>query len=266
MTGLDERIKETFEESNATCGSPRIHGKSRKEGLKVSEGTVCRRMSALNISPARKKKFKAATDSSHNGKIAPNLPNRVFDAAELGRYWVSDVTYIPIGGPFVYLATMIDLADRMVVGWDLSGNMTGEDTVIAAFKKAKNNRQIEQGLLFHSDRGSQYVSAAFRKLSDENECIQGMSRKGNCWDDAVAESFFKTIKMESLDRCKFTSISQVYPVVFRYIDGWYNTTRIHTSLRNLSPRERFLQLSQQKAIKMAAWLTFLLVLCRDDDQ
>jgi transposase InsO family protein len=171
---------------------------------------------------------------------------------ELGRFWVSDITYIPIGNSFVYLTTIIDLADRMVVGWNLSDNMTDKDTIIAAFNKAKNNRKIKHGLLFHSDRGSQYVSKEFRKLLDASNCTQSMSRKGNCWDNAVAESFFKTIKMESLDRYKFTCMSQVYSVVFRYIEGWYNTMRIHTSLGDLSPRERFLQLSQHDAIKMAA--------------
>lgn len=249
---LDKRIQEIFEESGATYGSPRIYLKLRKEGLEVSESTVYRRMNTLNISPKRKKKFKVTTDSKHNEKVSPNLLDRVFNVTELGRFWVSDITYIPLGDSFVYLATIIDLADRMVVGWNLSDNMTDRDTIIAAFNKAKNNRKIDQGLLFHSDRGSQYVSKEFRKLLEENNCIQSMSRKGNCWDNAVAESFFKTIKMESLDHYKFTSISQVYSVLFRYIEGWYNTMRIHTSLGDLSPREMFLQLSQQKAIKMAA--------------
>jgi len=249
---LDKRIQEIFEESGATYGSPRIYLKLRKEGLEVSESTVYRRMNTLNISPKRKKKFKVTTDSKHNEKVSPNLLDRVFNVTELGRFWVSDITYIPLGDSFVYLTTIIDLADRMVVGWNLSDNMTDRDTIIAAFNKAKNNRKIDQGLLFHSDRGSQYVSKEFRKLLEENNCIQSMSRKGNCWDNAVAESFFKTIKMESLDHYKFTSISQVYSVLFRYIEGWYNTMRIHTSLGDLSPREMFLQLSQQKAIKMAA--------------
>ena len=116
--------------------------------------------------------------------------------------WVSDIIYIRIKHSFVYLTTVIDLADRMVVGWNLSGNMTDEDTVIAALKKAIRNRSISPGLLFHSDRGSQYASTEFRKLLAAQKCKQSMSRKGNYWDNAVAESFFKTIKTESLNRYK----------------------------------------------------------------
>jgi len=249
---LDRRIKEIFEESGATYGSPRIYKQLRKEGIQVSESKVYRRMSAMGISPKIKKKFKVTTDSKHEEKISPNLLNRAFDVEELGRFWVSDITYIPIGDTFVYLTTIIDLADRMVVGWNLSDSMTDSDTVIAAFKKALNNRPIKKGLLFHSDRGSQYVSKDFRKLLTENKCVQSMSRKGNCWDNAVAESFFKTIKTESLNRYKFTTMHQVYSVVFKYIDGWYNTMRIHTTLGDLSPRERFSQLIQLKANKKAA--------------
>lgn len=243
---LDRRIKEVFKGSNETYGSPRIYKKLKKEGLKLSESKVYRRMSALGISPKIKKKFKVTTDSKHGKKISPNLLNRAFDVNELGRFWVSDITYIPIGDCFVYLTTIIDLADRMVVGWNLSDNMTDKDTVIAAFKKALNNRPVEEGLLFHSDRGSQYVSADFRNLLSDNKCIQSMSRKGNCWDNAVAESFFKTIKTESLNRHKFTTMDQVYSTVFKYIDGWYNTIRIHTSLGDRSPREMFFQLNANK--------------------
>jgi len=125
----------------------------------------------------------------------------------------------------------------MVVGWSLSDNMTDKDTVIAAFEKAVKNRPIETGLIFHSDRGSQYASNDFRKLLDREKCIQSMSRKGNCWDNAVAESFFKTIKVESLYRHKFKNSQEVYSAIFDYIDGWYNTKRIHSSLNGKSPRE-----------------------------
>ncbi len=127
--------------------------------------------------------------------------------------------------------------------------MTDEDTIIAAFKRALDNRKIEKGLIFHSDRGSQYVSDKFRELLASNNCIQNMSRKSNCWDNAVAESFFKTIKTKSLNRYKFTNINQVYSITFDYIEGWYNTMRIHSTLGNRSPREMFLLL---KANKLAA--------------
>lgn len=236
---LDNIVKEAFAESRETYGSPRIYKKLKKQGVKVSESTVCRRMKALGLSPKIKKKFKVTTDSNHDELIAPNILDRAFNPEEPGTVWVSDITYIRVRDSFVYLTTVIDLADRMVVGWNLSDNMTDNDTVIAAFKKAVNNRPIEPGLIFHSDRGSQYVSTEFRRLLEEKQCVQSMSRKGNCWDNAVAESFFKTIKTESLHRYKFTSMSQVYSIVFDYIDGWYNTMRIHTSLGDRSPIEMY---------------------------
>ncbi len=235
---LNTQIKTVFEESRSTYGSPRVHQELQRMEVDISESTVARRMKSIAITPKLKKKFKNTTDSKHDLKISPNLLSREFTATELGRKWVSDITYIRVGySSFVYLTTVIDLADRMVVGWNLSDNMTDQDTIIAAFNKAVKNRPILPGLIFHSDRGSQYASKEFRKLLDEKECIQSMSRKGNCWDNAVAESFFKTIKVESLYRYKFENAQQVYSAIFDFIDGWYNTKRIHSSLGGISPRE-----------------------------
>ncbi len=236
-TILNEQIKTVFEDSRSTYGSPRIHIELQKMKIDISESTVARRMKDLGITPKLKKKFKNTTDSNHDLKVSPNILNREFTYTELGRAWVSDITYIRVQHSFVYLTTVIDIADRMVVGWSLSDNMIDEDTVIAAFKKAVKNRPIYPGLIFHSDRGSQYASNEFRKLLDKEKCIQSMSRKGNCWDNAVAESFFKTIKVESLYRYKFTNVQQVYSAIFDYIDGWYNTKRIHSSLDGRSPIE-----------------------------
>lgn len=234
---LDDKIKGLFEQSRATYGSPRIWLALQDLGIAVSESSVARRMKSLGITPKIKKRFKNTTDSKHDLQISANLLNREFRVAQLGKVWVSDITYIRLKHSFVYLTTIIDLADRMVVGWSLSDNMTDEDTVIAAFKKAVRNRPIALGLMFHSDRGSQYASIAFRELLAKYKCTQSMSRKGNCWDNAVAESFFKTIKGESLNRYKFEKIAEVYSAIFDYIDGWYNTRRIHSSLNGQSPRQ-----------------------------
>ena len=234
---LDEKIKKVFETSKETYGSPRVTDQLNKEQVKVSKSTVARRMKALELSPELKKKFKSTTDSNHKLPVAANILNRDFKAGELNRAWVSDITYIRVSNYFVYLTVIIDLADRMVVGWNLSNNMTCEDTVIAAFNKAIKTRDIQPGLIFHSDRGVQYASLEFRKLLAHFKCIQSMSRKGNCWDNAVAESFFKTIKVESLYRHKFINQSSVYSVIFDYIDGWYNTIRIHSTLAGKSPLE-----------------------------
>jgi len=236
-SSLNEQIKTVFESSKSTYGSPRVCIALKKLNIEVSKSTIARRMKDLKISPILKKKFKTTTDSNHDLEISPNLLKREFTVTELGKVWVSDITYIRLKHSFVYLTTIIDLADRMVVGWNLSNNMTDEDTTIAAFKKAIKNRPILPSLIFHSDRGSQYASKEFRKLLEQEKCIQSMSRKGNCWDNAVAESFFKTIKVESLYRFKFENAAEIYSAIFDYIDGWYNTQRIHSTLGGKSPRE-----------------------------
>jgi len=243
---IDEKIKAIFKESDDTYGSPRVWEALEKLGIAISESTIARRMKALGLTPKKKKKYKHTTDSKHTLPIAPNILNRQFKVSEPGRVWVGDITYIRMRHRFVYLTTVIDLADRMVVGWNISDNMTDKDTVIAAFKKALTNRPIKKELIFHSDRGSQYAGKDFRALLAKNDCIQSMSRKGNCWDNAVAESFFKTIKSESLNRYEFENIYQVKSIVFRYIDGWYNTVRIHSSLGGRSPREMFALLVLKK--------------------
>lgn len=247
MTSLDCEIIEVFELSKGTYGSPRVHEEFQKRDIEISQSTIARRMRTLEISPKRKKKFKKTTDSNHDFKISPNVLDRNFSVEKLGKVWVSDITYIRMKASFVYLTTVIDLADRSVVGWNLSTNMTDMDTTIAALKKALRNRKVDEQLIFHSDRGSQYASNEFRKLIKDNKMIQSMSRKGNCWDNAVAESFFKTIKVECLYRYKFETISEVYSVVFNYIDGWYNTCRIHSTLDGKSPNEMFEFLNTRKA-------------------
>ena len=234
---LDEQIKAAFECSRSTYGSPRVYEALCKKSIGTSKSTVARRMKALKITPKKKKRFKHTTNSKHDKKVAPNLLNQCFEASDLGKIWVSDITYIALIRGVVYLTSVIDLADRMVVGWSLSNHMTDQQTTIAAFKNAVRNRPVEEGLIFHSDRGSQYASDNFRKLLEDYKCIQSMSRKGNCWDNAVAESFFKTIKVEELYHHRFESIEQVYSVVFDYINGWYNTMRIHSTLDGKSPRE-----------------------------
>lgn len=243
----EEAILSIFYSSRRTYGSPRIAEELNKSVQQLSERTIARRMRDLGISSRVKKKYKKTTDSNYNQAVAPNILNRKFNTNELGRYWVSDITYIPIKASFVYLTTVIDLADRMVVGWSLSDNMTDQDTIIAAFNKAVKNRPVSDGLIFHSDRGSQYVSKDFRAVLEEHNCIQSMSRKGNCWDNAVAESFFKTIKVEELNRFEFKHIDHVYLALFEYIDGWYNTHRIHSTLGGKSPKQMTEYLAQNRA-------------------
>jgi len=236
-TQLDEQIKDVYKSSRSTYGSPRVYDALKNASVNTSKSTVARRMKAMKITPKKKKRFRYTTDSKHDKVISPNLLDQNFEVAELGKVWVSDITYIAMKSGFAYLTSVIDLADRMVVGWSLSDNMTDAATTIAAFKKAVINRGVKEGLIFHSDRGSQYASDDFRALLKDYKCVQSMSRKGNCWDNAVAESFFKTIKVEELYHHKFESLHEVWSVVFDYIDGWYNTHRIHSTLKGKSPLE-----------------------------
>jgi putative transposase len=238
---LEDKVKLEFENSEGTYGSPRITIELNKKGIEISKTTVARVMKVNHIKARESKKFVITTDSNHDFKTPDNILNRNFEVSQINRVWVSDITYIPVDDDFNYLTTVIDLADRMVVGWHLSNNMTAEDTTIAAFKKAVNNRHLTKGdkLLFHSDRGVQYACHAFTDLLNDYNCIQSMSRKGNCWDNAVAESFFKTIKTEMLNRYNFQCSKLLYKFIFRYIDGWYNTSRINSSLGYITPIEMF---------------------------
>lgn len=246
---LATQIKTAYESSFNTYGSPRITKLLQSKNIKCSKSTVARKMKSLRISARTRRKYVITTDSDHNYKVAENLLNRQFDVKVPNTVWVSDITYVRVKHDWMYLTTMIDLADRMVVGWSLSHDMTTQNTVVAAFKKAVARRQIntKSKLLIHSDRGIQYASKQFRSLLAKYKCTQSMSRKGNCWDNAPAESFFKTIKVEALYRHKFDNENQLRTVIFRYIDGWYNTLRIHSTLGGLSPLQTFILKSNKSA-------------------
>jgi transposase InsO family protein len=243
---LDQQIIESFGKSRSNYGSPRVAQDLAKAGVIVSKSTVARRMQVLEIKAKRQLKYIVTTDSKHNEPIAPNILDRDFSASKPAQKWVSDLTYFRVGRVWHYLSVVIDLADRAVVGWTLSDNMTALHTTVEAFKKAINNRKPAKGMIFHSDRGVQYACQEFRQLLDQNKCKQSMSRKGNCWDNAVAESFFKTIKVECINQFEFLSIEQAYSIIFDYIDGWYNTKRIHSTLDGKSPAEAFNILNNEK--------------------
>jgi putative transposase len=247
---LDAEIKKEYKKSFMTYGSPRIAMVLKQRNIECSKTTIARRMQILCITARPKRKYVNTTDSDHNFKIAGNLLDRQFMVSHLNKVWVSDITYVRVAHKWMYLTTMIDLADRMVVGWSLSKTMTTKDTVNQAFNIAVEYRGItkDSNLMVHSDQGVQYASEAFRNLLNKYGCIQSMSRKGNCWDNAVAESFFKTIKIEALNNYIFKDSQTLKRILFRYIDGWYNTVRIHSSLGGISPREA----SKIKSIKLAA--------------
>ena len=250
--GLDKRIKAAFEASRRRYGSPRLSQLLNKqcEDKQVSAATVARRMQALGLVARFKRKYVRTTDSAHNLTASPNLLDRQFEVKQVNKVWVSDITYIPTDDGWRYLTVILDLADRAVVSWTLSETMHAECTVIKAFMQALGKRGIrpKSGLMFHSDRGVQYACDDFREVLAQYRVVQSMSRKGNCWDNAVAESFFKTIKTEELDRHKIIKASCLNSLVFKYIEGWYNTQRIHSSLGGKTPWEMF----YEKNLKLAA--------------
>lgn len=234
---LLEQIIKIHEESQESYGSPRIHEELVRQEIKVSRQRVARLMRDNGIQSKIRKKYKCTTDSKHNLRIAPNLLNREFKVDRPSKVWVSDLTYIDTKEGWLYLTIVLDLYDRKVIGWALSETMEAEETTIAALKMALNNRSVGEKMTFHSDRGSQYACDDFIEILDDHDIIQSMSRKGNCWDNAVAESFFKSIKVECIYRKEYEFIYQAKVDVFNYIEIWYNRKRRHSSIGYATPIE-----------------------------
>ncbi|GAB3228080.1 hypothetical protein GCM10027423_64690 [Spirosoma arcticum] len=235
---LDD-IRQVHAQSESRYGSPRIADELRERGVKTSRNRVARLMRKAAIRSIMYKKYRVqTTDSSHDYPIAKNLLNREFMADKPGQKWVSDITYIPTGEGWLYLTTVLDLADRKVIGWALSDGLKAADTSVAAWRMALKNRSIEGELLFHSDRGVQYACNEFRGHLKGLPVVQSMSRKGNCWDNAVAESFFKTFKSELVNHADFLTRAAARLATFEYIEGWYNRRRRHSSLNYRTPAQQ----------------------------
>jgi putative transposase len=226
---LSDKIKTTWEESRCTYGSPRVWKVLQQAGQCVSRSSVARVMRKNGQRSIHKKKFKVTTDSKHSYPVSENVLNRDFNAHRSAQKWVSDLTYIQTKEGWLYLTVIIDLFDRKVIGWAFSSNMTAQETVIPAWRMAIVNRPILEEIIFHSDRGIQYACKAFRNLLTNKLITQSMSRKGNCWDNAVAESFFKTLKVERVYQNRYATRNEAKADLFQYIEGWYNTKRIHSA-------------------------------------
>jgi putative transposase len=211
---LTAQILKVHVDSKSTYGSPRITKQLNRQGTEVSRPRVARLMQKAKIRSIIKKKFRITTDSEHKYATMENKLERNFKPGTTGKVWVSDITYIKTKQGWLYLTTVIDLGDRKVIGWALSSGMKAIETIIPAFKMAQKNRLINGKLLFHSDRGVQYACNEFRDLLTKNSLItRSMSRKGNCWDNAVAESFFKTLKAECVYQNKFETKQQAALIV-----------------------------------------------------
>ena len=234
---LLSEIKTIHKFSHQTYGSPRVYNELKNKDICVSRAKVARLMSKNNIRSVHAKKFKITTNSKHNYPVCDNILDRNFNPEREGKVWVSDITYIASKEGWLYLTIVLDLYDRKAIGWALSSRMFASETVIPALKMAKLNRPIVDDLIFHSDRGVQYACNEFKKQLENPLIKQSMSRKGNCWDNAVAESFFKSLKKECVYRNNYLTRKEAELSVFQWIEMWYNTSRIHSSLGNKSIKE-----------------------------
>ncbi len=233
---LDAHIKAIYKKHKGRCGSPKITEILHDMGLSVSKNRVARRMKAAGLRSIVRRKFRVTTDSKHSHPVADNILQRDFSVSAPNTAWVSDITYIANRYGWMYLTVIIDLFSRKVVGWALSSSLSHE-MVVTAFKRAIRSRRPGKGLVFHSDRGVQYACRGFRKELKKHGFIQSMSRKGNCWDNAVAESFFSIIKSELIHHERFNGPQDTLAAVFEYIEIYYNRKRKHSTLGYKTPEQ-----------------------------
>lgn len=233
------QVREIFYQSHKAYGSPGVKRELQALGYNASRPRIARLMQVCNLRAVRSKAFKITTDSKHKYPVSPNLLNQCFEVERENQVWVSDITYIKTTKGWLYLTVIIDLYNRKVVGWALSKYMFYHETVLPAWRMAVAKRCVTKPLIFHSDRGVQYACKEFRKvLEGFNGLIsQSMSRKGNCWDNAVAESFFKSLKVECVYRKKYQDQSQASLDIFHWIEAWYNRKRRHSAFGGLNIEE-----------------------------
>ena len=225
---LRPKIKAAFKKGRKNYGTRQIKNELKKQDTSVSRRRIGRLMKEENLHCQTKRKFKSTTDSKHDKPIAPNLLNREFAVKEPNTAYVADITYIPTREGWLYLAVVIDLFSRAVVGWSMASRMKAK-LVNDAMLMAIWNRNPVKGLIFHSDRGSQYASKSFGKILTTHGVVPSMSRKGNCWDNAVAESFFHTLKTELVHHRDFNTRAEARAEIFEYIEVFYNRQRLHST-------------------------------------
>jgi putative transposase len=239
----DERlmlnVRVSHQRSAGTYGAPRVHRDLRDKGLHVGKKRVARLMRQQGLVGRVRRRSVRTTDSAHPDPVAPNLLARQFDVQGIGamdRIWVSDITYVPTREGWLFLATVLDLASRRVVGWAMRETLE-VDLALSALRMALGTRRPAPGLLHHSDRGTQYAAAEYRALLAAHGMIASMSRKGDCWDNAVAESFFATLELELIVKSEWRTRDAARRAIFRYIETWYNRERRHSTLGYRSPAQ-----------------------------
>jgi len=238
-TKLRSVIVGVFKASKGRYGSPRMYHELKALGFACSKKRVARLMSELNLVARRAPRRVRTTDSNHRFPVAMNLLDRRFSVDQIpgpNQFWCSDFTYVPTDQGWLYLAVVLDLYSRKVVGWSMSASMD-QDFVLDAFTMAVGQRHPQPGLLHHSDQGSQYAGYAHRDLLAGCQAEVSMSRKANCWDNAVIESFFASIKTELIHTGRFATREQASSAIFEYIEVFYNRERRHSTLDYLSPVE-----------------------------
>jgi len=236
---LGDKITDIHTKSRRTYGAPRITTELAEAGICVGQKRVARLMVRRGLIGRCKRRFKVTTTPDPDAtSLSPDLIKRAFspESHELDTAWCGDITYIRTWEGWLYLATVIDLASRKVVGWSLADHMRTE-LVEDALTMAFANRSPAEGVIFHSDRGCQYTSKDFADLARQNGVVLSVGMKGECWDNAVAESFFATIKRELIDTRAWPTRAGLHRAVFEYIEGWYNTRRLHSTLGYLSPAQ-----------------------------
>jgi len=233
---LDADIQRLYDFHKSRYGAPRLALDLRAEGWQASRRRVAKRMRPRGLRAKAARKYKATTQSKHNLPVAPNRLEQDFTAAEANRKWVADITYIWTEEGWLYLAVVPDLYSRAVVGWAMAGRMT-RDLVIAALTMAVWRRRPGQGLIVHSDRGSQYASGDYQEALETQGFLCSMSKKGDCYDNAAMESFFHSLKVEQVNGCRYQTREEARADVFEYIEAYYNPIRRHSTLNYLSPRD-----------------------------
>lgn len=233
---LLEQIHAEFERYPRGCGSRTILGALRAHGHRTSRKRIVRLMKCASLHCRLKRRFVQTTQSKHTAKISPNLVKRSFEPGPVDKVWASDITYMQTKLGWAYLAVVLDVGSRRVVGWSISTSMA-EELTLSALRLALETRSPVRGLVHHSDRGVQYASDAYRTLLELHGAKSSMSRKGDCWDNAVVESFFSTLKRELPNEALFEDWRDLERALFAYVEGHYNTVRRHSSLGYLSPND-----------------------------
>jgi transposase InsO family protein len=233
---LDVLVAAIFTELRGRYGAPRIEKKLRRRGYCTSKKRVAASMVRQGLVSRPKRRWRTTTDSRHHEPISPNRLQRDFSAPAPDRVWVADTTYLPVIGGFIFLVAIIDLFSRKVVGWSV-GDRLDADLSGEALRRALATRNPPPGLIFHTDRGSEFAAISFRRLLLDAQALQSMSRKGDCWDNAVAESFFSTLEFEGPSTTTWRYVSDGEPELFTFIERYYNQTRLHSRNRYRTPNE-----------------------------